>query len=547
MSSALPSSSNTPPRGMIPPALPVLAGPARPRGPTPPTPSPVLEQEGEKGDLGLLTVGNRSNGPGSTTTTPPLSAGAKDPAVVQDVPLAVTPAPEDDVFVSTPQNGPLVLAAAPNAIAQRIVHNLRPPVGPRALQPRPDRVSELPTARNAQGIFPPEALIFVANLSSQRTAEQLELSCHQVFDQFGTCHIFIKYDPRQHPFAFVQFENVEDANNAIVYTTNLVLHGRKIRLERGKAERSVILSKKDGTAVTELEARRLLDRYGRIDLCVPANSRNNNLDGMYIKFAFYLDCQDALKGHPNTTSPYTLVIAPAMEPRLRAGPNGSPMVRGFHAPRSTVDTKSIFVGNLPETVTRHELETMFREFGRIIQVNVIRKNFTDGATNVFAFIEYASCHEADRAALAERNLHGNKLRVEPKEYSVRRPSRVAASTNSQYNHGARDYSYDDATYNTPAAPTMYNATPAMYHMNPLATPPHHGYNSQGLGMQGYGHNAAQAMQYHTPPSAGFIQRMLPAGMFTPTPPQSYGYTAQAWGSGQYGMGSIQEYPEEGHY
>ena len=130
------------------------------------------------------------------------------------------------------------------------------------------------------------------------------------------------------------------------------------------------------------------------------------------------------QGHPNTTSPFTLVIAPAMEPRLRAGPNGSPMVRGFHAPRSTVDTKSIFVGNLPETVTRHELETMFREFGRIIQVNVIRKNFSklnstlfpvfirsiltistaDGATNVFAFIEYASCHEADRAALAEVSI-----------------------------------------------------------------------------------------------------------------------------------------------
>jgi hypothetical protein len=61
------------------------------------------------------------------------------------------------------------------------------------------------------------------------------------------------------------------------------------------ASGSVILSKKDGTAVTELEARRLLDRYGRIEVCVPANSRNNNLDGMFIKFAFYLDCQDALK------------------------------------------------------------------------------------------------------------------------------------------------------------------------------------------------------------------------------------------------------------
>ncbi len=110
---------------------------------------------------------------------------------------------------------------------------------------------------------------------------------------------------------------------------------------------------------------------------------------------------------------------------MRAGPNGAPMVRGFTEPRSTVDTKSIFVGNLPETVTRPELNAMFSEFGRIIQVNVIRKTFSksistlftslyrlvsdlstaDGGTNVFAFIEFAYAHEADRAALAEVSIH----------------------------------------------------------------------------------------------------------------------------------------------
>jgi hypothetical protein len=102
------------------------------------------------------------------------------------------------------------------------------------------------------------------------------------------------------------------------------------------------------------------------------------------------------------------------------------MVRGFNAPCSTVDTKSIFVGNLPETVTRPELEKTFREFGRIIQVNVIRKNFSklistpstslyrfisdlsaaDGGTNVFAFIGDIHCHEVDRAALAEGMILG---------------------------------------------------------------------------------------------------------------------------------------------
>ncbi len=109
----------------------------------------------------------------------------KSPVIVQDASLGaslgVTPATEDDVFVSAPPTGPLVLAAAPNAIEQRIVHNLRPPVGPRGLQPRPDRVSQLPSARNAQGMFPPEALIFVAKYVRKNAWKRARLTVLQPF------------------------------------------------------------------------------------------------------------------------------------------------------------------------------------------------------------------------------------------------------------------------------------------------------------------------------------------------------------------------------
>ncbi len=77
MSSGFPSSSNTPPRRVVLPALPVLAGVARSRAPTPPTPSPLPEKEAVTGDLGLLAVGNSSIRPGTYLyTLSPLNSGA---------------------------------------------------------------------------------------------------------------------------------------------------------------------------------------------------------------------------------------------------------------------------------------------------------------------------------------------------------------------------------------------------------------------------------------------------------------------------------------
>jgi hypothetical protein len=62
---------------------------------------------------------------------------------------------------------------------------------------------------------------------------------------------------------------------------------------------AVIMSKINGAAVTEEEVRTMLERFGPIELLAPTqrmeHPRNNLQGGMYVKFAFYLDCQDALK------------------------------------------------------------------------------------------------------------------------------------------------------------------------------------------------------------------------------------------------------------
>ncbi|KAI1613020.1 hypothetical protein EDD36DRAFT_253026 [Exophiala viscosa] len=466
-------------------------------------------------------------GPGIPIETPVVHGKAEETPVVHGEAALDTIAPraDDDVFASTTPQGSAPNTAAPHPVAERVLRNLQAPlITYKGFIPRADRASHVPTAKNAQGIYPPDAAMFVANLSDHRTEDQLEVSCHEAFDGFGPNFVTIKADGRGHPFGVVQFESIEDANNAFSSISNLILDGRKIRLERLKAERAVILSRKDGTPATEQEARGLLEQYGPIET-IAADSSGR----LFIKFVYYLDCRDALKGHHNATSAFILVMAPSEQPRLIPGRGGSPMVRGFNPARSAVDQKSVYVGGLGEGATKKELEDLFSEFGKVIQINIIRKTFMDNGVNIFAFIEFSSPHEADRAAQAERYLHGYKLRIEAKEYSVRR--RYAAQIGAPGSVRAPEPRFVelDRGFSLAPPPMQYNYEYGMHQMTP---PSHHGY---GAGAYNYGQ-----MAYTTPPNQGY---MLPMGMFSPTPPQTgaqYGYPAQ------YYMGAIDEADENGY-
>jgi hypothetical protein len=63
----------------------------------------------------------------------------------------------------------------------------------------------------------------------------------------------------------------------------------------------VFLFKKDCSAATEDEARSLLAPFGPIELCAATTGvarelqDHGKIPAMYVKFAYYLDCRDALK------------------------------------------------------------------------------------------------------------------------------------------------------------------------------------------------------------------------------------------------------------
>ncbi|KIX97379.1 uncharacterized protein Z520_06831 [Fonsecaea multimorphosa CBS 102226] len=533
MTSRLASSPTSPRRAL--PTLPLLPI-TFPRSSSS-TPNPEIvgiseDAATEKLDGEQSRVEEAQAAQGSTS----LPASLKDAnTTVADQP-AIQPSAEDDVFGA--QSSVTNSSVPMNTVARRIINNLRTPAGYNGFAPRPDRVNQVPTPANAQGLYPPTAAIFVANLSKFRSEDQLEVSCHQTFDTYGPNHVKIRRDKNLHPFAFIQFQKDEDANAAVSGAYGLIMDGRKIRIEQARAERAVILSKTDGTMITEAETRGLLERYGTLESVTPttmANKRHGGSgNGMYVKFAFYLDCRDALKLFQNHTNGYQLYMAPSLEPRIRPGPDGAPVVTGFANPRSSIDQKSIYVGNLPEGTTRAHLEELFAEFGVIVQVNIIKKTYENDAVNIFAFVEFAHAHEADRAASAERYLHGLKLRVEQKEYSARRPSGRLMAPNmgvqQQNNRPRREYGNRNASYqnNMNYTPQVYNRAHGQQAVGPHGMPAHQftppatiQYNHQGMPQPMYGTPQHQTSAYGfgnmTPPSYGNMNHMLPAGIFSPTP------------------------------
>jgi len=73
--------------------------------------------------------------------------------------------------------------------------------------------------------------------------------------------------------------------------------------------------------------------------------------------------------------------------------------------------KKIFIGNLPDSTSESDLETLFSEFGKVRSSKLVTDVFS-GLCKGFGFIEMEG-HEA-RAAIAGLNgkeFNGNSLRV----------------------------------------------------------------------------------------------------------------------------------------
>ncbi|MCJ1386787.1 hypothetical protein MMC17_009914 [Xylographa soralifera] len=297
------------------------------------------------------------------------------------------------------------------------------------------------TNDNAQALLPPMACVFVANLSSTRTDEQLEYSVTRVFEQFGRVYVKIRRDNRSMPYAFAQYENVSDSERAIEHGRGIAIDGRQCRTERAKAHRSLYLSRVTGGPISEDEACDILKDFGpfeKVWVTSPTDKEMYRLpDGVWVMWAYFQgarDAQNAFKDHPKfrleepalPTEIKSRVDRMNQSPLTRLTPGQSyesPQLRMWRAP----DRSSIYVGGLPLSVTQAQLFGLFQAHGRVNGVEIISKPVNNAAAVgicVFAFVELGSEEEARRAVSQDYVLDGLRLRVEIKHSPVHLPHRA---------------------------------------------------------------------------------------------------------------------------
>ncbi|KAJ5112821.1 hypothetical protein N7532_000866 [Penicillium argentinense] len=175
--------------------------------------------------------------------------------------------------------------------------------------PRPDRLSEEPSSKNAQGLFPPDACLFVGNIPTQSTPSKLEDDIVSMFSQFGKCYAKVKINSdRSLPGGFVQFEKVEHAIAAL-QLAGASLNDRPLRVERARGERfreerltsagTALLCSHSMEPPTLKEAYQALAGLGALEGCAVGDIFNAS-KGQYpnactVTFAFILDYEDAVK------------------------------------------------------------------------------------------------------------------------------------------------------------------------------------------------------------------------------------------------------------
>ncbi|KAL8968761.1 MAG: hypothetical protein Q9183_002311 [Haloplaca sp. 2 TL-2023] len=301
-------------------------------------------------------------------------------------------------------------------------------------QPREDRVNLPLSADTAQAMLPPNACVFVANLAQALDDEELEKSVSEVFQAFGNVYVKIRRDTKGMPFAFCQYEHVRDAQRAITMGRGVVINERPCRTEVAKVNRSLYLSRVTGGPIDEDQARQILGRFGAIEklwYCSDTDKEMFRLpEGVWVMFAFFQDCRDAQAGFRD--DPNYRLEQPKMpeDMRQRLGvrshaptmphrPRGSPARVGL-SPQAvmmrTADLCDIFVGNLPFDATEDKLRELFGLYGRIANIEIIRKPSPNRmGANVFAFIRFWTMDEAERATWFPYQLGGHELRVEPRQ------------------------------------------------------------------------------------------------------------------------------------
>ncbi|EAQ89950.1 hypothetical protein CHGG_06569 [Chaetomium globosum CBS 148.51] len=272
---------------------------------------------------------------------------------------------------------------------------------------------------DAQGIYPPSACVFVANLPESKDDRALEAAVTREFSQFGTVFVKIRREVKGGvagmPYAFAQYTNDNDAKVAIDEGRGIMILGRPCRTEMVKANRTFVIYSRRGDEVTIDTAREILEPYGELSKCellstqmCEAMSLPTSVLVEFAKFDPKRDLNTAVRQHDG-------YCIDAFDVKKKNFISRSDADEEFLR-KYDVDRRSIFVGNLAPDTQKEEIMDLFSPVGEVLDVNVIRKPNYHGRIQPFAFVEFARADIPDQAV---QNFHdtffrGNLIKVERK-------------------------------------------------------------------------------------------------------------------------------------
>ncbi|KAK1518839.1 RNA recognition domain-containing protein [Colletotrichum costaricense] len=304
-------------------------------------------------------------------------------------------------------------------------------------------------AGTSQFGFPTGSCIFVANLPEYKDDITLEAAVISEFDRFGVVFVKIRRDGSGMPYAFVQFNTKEDAENARIQGRGSLILGRPCRTETVRANRTYIIYRHDRVNMTVEEAQELLTPFGALDRINLLDKEIQEKLGLpvtvRVQFAVHDPSQQVLRAfrmnHTYRVESYD--FKKAMQIRARM-PHRPPMENNT----AERDGRSIFMGDLPLGFTEDKIRNLMDQIGGVVAVHTQQCAYEDGPKQI-AFVEFTNVSYA-RSAIERFNdslVEDHIIRVQQR---MDRRRRYGGFNGGGSNRAFQNNSYHGSVASTPA-------------------------------------------------------------------------------------------------
>ncbi|KAI8866075.1 hypothetical protein GQ42DRAFT_81321 [Ramicandelaber brevisporus] len=147
----------------------------------------------------------------------------------------------------------------------------------------------------------PEACLFVASLNNSLSDVELQNSVSSIFSQWGKLlHVKVQRDSHSRPYAFVQYNDINDARKALDHSKGVLIEGRPARVEIARVNRILYVEGFD-KSLDDDSLRNMVtlingEQRGLEEFIVPKDSADGDNKGiLYVKYCYREDAVDAIR------------------------------------------------------------------------------------------------------------------------------------------------------------------------------------------------------------------------------------------------------------